>query len=873
MTNVICRCVVGVCSAMFCFILDGASYAQESAEISCRTAFEKATRSDESGPLAVYQLSDERVFLEIKKGDFEKEYIFANYVDRGVAPYVGHYAEPKLITFRLNGKRIDILEKDTTGFFEAEDPLSRTQPLTMSDAVVASLKLHQCKSADSHFAQIDKGVLTVLSSTFLNEIHHRGAAADAELKDWRTFSDNINFISEHRLSGGEQTNFSIRIRHILLQRPEPGFKSREMDPRVGYFTVSRRNLGVFDQSTSDSYIYRWRMEKKEPDEELSEPVKPIVFWIENTTPEKFRPYIRQGVLAWNEAFEAAGFLNAIEVYEQPVDADWEAGDISRNVIRWQVAYNARDNFGMAPAIHDPMTGEILGADILLNYSGIGDFMDDWSRLFGEAPFAETDTSDLSASHRGDLLMSSIENKISNTTPPVPATLAFDLEGAYVLASLYGKRRAANKNSIQVGVAEKISSASIDSEAPEPVSIYNAIASEPVEAPSAAVVAESGFTERMIEEVITQLTMHEVGHALGLAHNFRGSRLHSMDEIFNREKTNGVISSSVMDYLPINFAPSGVEQGDFANTRLGPYDVWAVEYGYRPDLSVAQKDDLLARASKPEYAFSARMFGGDPHTLIYDLTSAPVDYARSRLTLASEAAGLASSNAAFSDQNHYSSLFGELTLQTYLAINTIGAQLTPFLSGVVQTGANSSDLVLATKVHSKADQKDALKALEEMVFADGALSIPEEFVFRLGDDPLAAERLRVQAKLSVMLRLMSQQSLLLRDGASQYGGTYDATEFLFDMKRAVFGSDLSLVGNPPNDRREQQIMFASYLAMLINDPSSAYGQRRHARGFERSIVSAAARPVRDAILRELLVPTFWAPTEVRAHRRELRAILQ
>lgn len=880
MNKAACRRAFRWCGVFLGLFAHCASLAQSPADANCRSEIENTGRSDKNGPLAVYQLEDEKVLIEIKSGDLEKEFIFANYVDRGVAPYVGQYAEPKLITFRLNDKKIEVIQKDSVGFFNGEEALGRTRALTMSDAVIASLNLHECQPADTHFAYIDQSALTNLSSDFLRDIYRGASQTGAEMKGWRAFSDNINFISEHRISGSggsyrdsSGSNYSIRVRHILLQRPQRGFNSRQQDSRVGYFTVRRKNLGDIDQSSAVSYIHKWRLEKKEPGSELSEPVKPIVFWIENTTPEKFRPYIRQGVLAWNEAFRAAGFSNAIEVYEQPVDAGWEAGDISKNVIRWQVAYNRRANFGVAPAIHDPLTGEILGADILLNYAGIGDYVDDWARLSGGGPLTATDALDLSALKRGASFDSSTSSKISNGQPLKFETPPSSLEGSYILASLVKDSQAIGKKAVRTTAAEKIQSPAMVGEASASLQPQKTAVIETLEASPVSAADDLDLAERMVKEVIIQLTMHEVGHALGLTHNFRGSRWRSIDEIYDRDKTNGAISASVMDYLPINFSPIGVEQGDFANTRPGPYDIWAIEFGYRPDLDEAQRNDLLARASMPEHAFSIRAFGNDPHTLLNDLTHAPIDYAKSRLKFASEASRLASSNGAFKSQEQYLSLFEELRFQMLLAVETITAQVTSFASGAGHAGGSSSNAGQVATVHSKAKQKEAIKALEKLVFAADALPFSEEFSFRLGDNFYAVDAVRRRAKRSVMSRLMNGRFLLLRHRTEEYGDGYGVTELLFDMKHAVFGLDLNPVAQPGKDRRDQQIMFANYLAALINDYSNMTDERSQAHNYELSIISAAARPVRDALMRELLIPTPWATGEVRAHRRELRAILR
>ena len=114
------------------------------------------------------------------------------------------------------------------------------------------------------------------------------------------------------------------------------------------------------------FINRWRLEKKNPDQALSDPVKPIVWWIENTTPYEFRDIIKEGVEMWNIAFEKAGFTNAVQVKIQPDTADWDAGDIRYNVLRWNSSPNPPFS-GYGPSFVNPRTGEILGSDIMLEW--------------------------------------------------------------------------------------------------------------------------------------------------------------------------------------------------------------------------------------------------------------------------------------------------------------------------------------------------------------------------------------------------------------------------------------------------------------------------------------------------------------------------
>ena len=130
------------------------------------------------------------------------------------------------------------------------------------------------------------------------------------------------------------------------------------------------------RSRTSSYITRWRLEKKDPSAEISEPKKPIVFYIGREVPEKFKDAIKKGVELWQPAFEKAGFKNAIIGKDAPTvreNPDWDAEDARYSTIRWlpSTIENA-----MGPHVHDPRTGEILEADILM-YHNILKLTRDW----------------------------------------------------------------------------------------------------------------------------------------------------------------------------------------------------------------------------------------------------------------------------------------------------------------------------------------------------------------------------------------------------------------------------------------------------------------------------------------------------------------
>jgi hypothetical protein len=145
-------------------------------------------------------------------------------------------------------------------------------------------------------------------------------------------------------------------------------------------------------------IHRWDLRKKDPNAAVSEPVEPIVWWIENSTPHEWRETIKNAVLEWNKAFEKAGFKNAVQVKIQPDDADWDAGDIRYNVLRWTSSPNPPFG-GYGPSFVNPRTGQILGSDIMLEFVYHTNRVV-LNRLFGEEAASE---SEFGTWHNGHIL--------------------------------------------------------------------------------------------------------------------------------------------------------------------------------------------------------------------------------------------------------------------------------------------------------------------------------------------------------------------------------------------------------------------------------------------------------------------------------------
>jgi len=170
---------------------------------------------------------------------------------------------------------------------------------------------------------------------------------------------------------------TVVLHHSMVKLPEHPMTPRLFDERVGFFSVRQLDYGRDEhRAPRRIYITRWRLEKKDPAAALSEPVKPIVYYIDAATPSKWVPYMIRGVESWQKAFEAAGFKNAIIAKPAPTaeqDPNFSPEDVRYSVIRWlpSTVENA-----MGPHVSDPRTGEILNADVQF-YHNVMNLQRDW----------------------------------------------------------------------------------------------------------------------------------------------------------------------------------------------------------------------------------------------------------------------------------------------------------------------------------------------------------------------------------------------------------------------------------------------------------------------------------------------------------------
>ncbi len=340
------------------------------------------------------------------------------------------------------------------------------------------------------------------------------------------------------------STLELELRYSLSFLPESNYVARWQDERVGYFLGLQRVWGDGQRENPFNYfIERWHLEKKHPDAALSEPVKPIVFWLENTVPYEYRDVLRDGILAWNKAFEQAGFLNAVEVRQQPDDADWDPADIRYNTIRWITSRDI-DFVAMGPSQSNPYTGEILNADVLVEGDVVRQLQQMWQEAIQPLALGGSQQEPL---HTPDRLLKRLEQEWSLTTDSPE------------LEPLRERRQQEMQSMQRAGLATLDASARANG---MPLNVEE--------------------RDAFVRQYLRFMVMHEVGHTFGLRHNFFGSRMLAFEQLGDTSLTHecGMIAS-VMDYVKVALMADPQQQGDYFPQVTGPYDRWAIEWGYTP----------------------------------------------------------------------------------------------------------------------------------------------------------------------------------------------------------------------------------------------------------------------------------------------------
>lgn len=759
----------------------------------------KGNKKD-AGLFTLYQdTATGSVQMYIRKDQLDKEFIYQSFSINGPTTlFLNQSMHRETAVFKIR-KAFDKLEfsiVNTGLYYDKNNAVSKAAEVDKPEAVFFSDKFSVDDSsgylvnADALFLseKLDPVKPIFPPGPFTAQIFNLGGLNPTKSKYFqlRSFPDNTDVVVDLSYDnpvaiadGGpdvvDPRYVRVRMQHSFIAMPNNNYKSRRDDPRVGFFMEQRNDQTSISPVPYKDMIHRWNLTKKDPNAAMSEPVEPLVYWIENTTPVEYRQIIFDAGMKWNEAFEKAGFKNALQMKIMPDDATWDPADIHYNVIRW--VSSAIPSYGaIGPSFVNPRTGQILGADITVEW-----FSGSATPIFDELYDAKSAPRPMM--QLPGLMMNTYDN----------CTLATELKAQYT----------AGLTTLELSSAA----------APE--------------------------VKAMHDEFLTYLIMHEMGHTLGLNHNMKASQMLSPAEVNDTSITHHIgLMGSVMDYPSINVSLDRTKQGDYYTTKAGPYDLWAIEYGYRefaPAEEEAGLTKILSRSGEPRLAFGndgddmrAPGKGMDPRVNVNDMSNDPITYAEDRFKLVNNLMGklVQKYNKPGKSYAELRSRYGILNGQRRDMINAVSR----FVGGVYvdRTFAEQHSGNKPYTPVPMALQKRAMEFLSKNVFAPNVFDadaqvFPYLQMQRRGyNQPSAGEDYKITALLTslqvngTLAHILNPSTLQRITNTRLYGSSYSVADVMNDLVKGIFDADMN--GNVNVYRQYLQSSFVRGATQLVGDAS-------------------------------------------------------
>ncbi|UKJ05908.1 zinc-dependent metalloprotease [Solitalea lacus] len=750
------------------------------------------------GLFTIYQDSTKgTVQLYIKKDQLGKEYIYQSFSMGGpTSLFLNRNMIRATWVFKVQKAfdKLEFAQVNTNFWYDPQNPVSKAANVDVAESIFYSDKI---------VAEDAGGYLVAVDGLFLSDkldqvkpilppsipqglIFNLGSLNPSKSKytKIRSYPNNTDVVVDLAYDnpmplndGGRDITDArytrVSMQHSFLEIPKNDYRPRFDDPRIGYFTQEVDNLTTIKVADYKDVINRWHLVKKDPSAVMSEPVEPIVWWVENTTPVEYRQTIVEAGLKWNEAFEKAGFKNAVVMKIMPDTATWDPADIRYNVIRW--VSSAYPQYGaIGPSFVNPKTGQILGADITVEWRS-GSMTPVYEDLFNSDAFTgQTEQSTTNIKGCGK-----------------HCSMAHELKAQFGAG---------------ISMAEMLGA------------------------------GESDIKE-MHKQFLYYLIMHEMGHTMGLNHNMKASTMLSPSEVNNTEITRKIgLQGSVMDYPAINIANDRSKQGDYYTTKAGPYDIWAIQFGYTqftPFEETAGLNKILSRSTDPQLTFGndaddmrSPGNGIDPRVMINDMSSDMITYAKDRFELVNTMMSKLKTKYSKSGQS-----YAELRSRYGLLVNQrfgMAASLSRYIGGVYVdrsfVGQSTSNKPFT--VVPKEKQKKAMEVLSTYVFAPNAYTADSYlfpymqmqrrgFNFFGNTEDYKPQNTALAMHQSVLYQFMHPTTLSRINNSGLYGNSYSVAEVMNDLTKAIFSADMG--GSVNLYRQNLQTEFVKGLAGIASAP--------------------------------------------------------
>lgn len=786
------------------------------------------------------------VQMYIRKDQLDKEFIYQSFSLNGpTSLFLNQSMHRTNFAFKMQKvwDKIEFHVVNTDFYYDPKNEISKTANVDKSEAVfyVDKFSIEDSTgflvSADGMFLSEKMDAIKPASFPGFSSPFQFGLGGlnptKTKYNQIRSFSSNTDVIVDmaydnpNAIAGFpdvvDPRYVRVRMQHSFIEMPKNNFRPRIDDHRIGYFTQQVTDQTSIKPTPYRDMINRWNLVKKDPTAALSEPTEPIVFYVENTTPKEYRQIIVDAGLKWNEAFEKAGFKNAVQMRIMADDATWDPSDLKYNVIRWVAS--ASPSYGaIGPSFVNPRTGQILGADITVEW-----FSGNASKNIEE--LMETSTPKQINSYWNT---NEIENKIIN----------------------HKKHHAHCNLGTELFVQYQAALTMVD----------------------AADGSEADVKE-LHKQYLTYLVLHEMGHTLGLNHNMKASQMLSPAEVNDKNITRKIGSmASVMDYPAINFSLDKSKQGDYYTTKAGPYDIWAIEFGYTPFSEAEEAAGLakiLSKSNDPKLIFGndgddMRSPGKaiDPRVNINDFTNDAIAYAEDRYKLVNSimpklVAKYSKNGQSYAElRARYGTLNGQRNSMTSAVSRYIGGVYID-RSQPEQKSGNKPMTPVPLAV-----QKKAMEVLSKYVFAPNAFDADAQVFpylqrqrrgFDQGqEDYKITSNVLQQQVFGALAHILHPNTLQRITNSRLYGNEYNVVDVMSDLTKACFDADIN--GNVNYYRQYLQTTFANGAASLLDEKSPI------------DDVSKAAARYTLKKLRAKIAAAQLGNEETKAHRANLLFII-
>lgn len=792
------------------------------------------------GPMVLYQ-KGKNIYLELPESQLDKVFLIQAAFDTGLDTFFMHAGMP------IGGQAVDAFKferKDDMVWLERPNIANRWSKdstfaigaqRSFPDAMLNTFRIEQ--------HNVEKGLLLVnVTSLFYGDVFRLGEMisgglngpyqldnARSEPVAVRGFPENtvvsmrLHYYAAHGSEpnpmmlifgiGGntleDDRSAPVTITYSMWWRKDSDYIPRIADARIGYFTTDFYSVDKFlDEDKTQRYIDRFNLQKKDPKAAVSEPVKPIVFTIDPSIPAQYRPAVKEGVLRWNKAFEALGFKNAIQVQDVPKDdKEYDHTDGRYNVIRMLVGPDAP--FAAISLLRtDPFTGEILNASITLDGNVLQELMAEHERIL---PITLT----TGRARTQQILLRDQTRKMT--------------DDKYLFETPLDEAIDAVKSRMdQFGWSNELCSFASEM-AEESQMSWDALQA----APGGPTVSRDAY----VNEYLSEAVCHEVGHCLGLRHNFAGSTYLTTQQLGDAKltATKGT-TASVMDYTPPN-APAVLEgKGSIFMPTVGSYDMWAIKYGYTkvdaktPGEEKFPLSQIASQSGLPghEYMTDEDADLYDPNGVRFDCSKDPLSFSEKQLEELHRARQYAVEDLPKPGESY--STRTKIILGSILRSFNEGRIAARFVGGTYGNrnfrGDTGERPTLAPVPAST--QRQAMEVITNDFLAPGSFDLPRNIMESLSLDPEANSDSSWNAPLRELISGMDENLLALVMGASTTDriaensfkerghSPYTLSEHYEHLMHAVFAE---LPGNDPITplRRDLQRFFTQALITQAGAP--------------------------------------------------------